>query len=453
MPVDHPMTGMHDRTVPLGRFDTLVQDRKESALAARREAKEIAWLLEELIALRPVLAEPGERLVQAIDQDLRGGLDAYGTECRLDRFSRDVRALWLRSVAAETACVLRSPTEQEAERLSRRHDSYGYERDLQPRELERRCDAFFGAVPRPWRSEHIVFSSGQAALLGVLMSFKSERPLRIQHLGSYFETCQLIRSCPSLCLPVESGADVVIAEPVACDGGFDYHGPGEIAAAVAQARALVLDTTLLGRNDNISDLLGNLDDALLVIRCASGLKLLQAGLELANVGIVGVHAQSRDALVDCAASLREMRTLCGTGLRLADVLALEAPFVFDASYADRYATAVLAHNAALARGVASRNRLFAAPSSAVPAPYCAFSIRGHDDGAYDRLESLIARMAKERRLLFEQGGSFGFRGHRYEVVRPEDAPPFLRVAMGRRGGWSCDGVIRLMAEIASAETV
>jgi hypothetical protein len=37
-------------------------------------------------------------------------------------------------------------------------------------------------------------------------------------------------------------------------------------------------------------------------------------------------------------------------------------------------------------------------------------------------------------------------------VKPAtDDPPFLRIAMGRRAGWSCDGVISLMRDIASRE--
>ena len=410
-------------------------------------------LLERMIEARPVIKDSAAALVSGLVQALKEESAPSRIELHLERFSRQLRALWLRSVAAETSWVLRSPTECEVSWLSAEHDGFGYERDLQPGELEERCSHFFDAVPAPWKAEHIIFSSGQAALLAILLSFKSVRPLRVQHLGGYFETRQLVQSCPSLCNLVAKDADIVIAEPVACDGSFDYHGKLEIAAAVAGANALILDTTLLGRADRIGDLLGGLDRNLLVLRCTSGLKLLQAGLELANVGIVSVHSRSGVALGKLAAALREIRTLGGFGLRYADVLALEAPFVFDPDYADRYAGRVFAHNAALASAVAERNQLFVPPFGANPSPYCVFSLRNCEEGAYDRLAAKIAAGAAERQILFNRGGSFGFRGHRYEIVRPEKQPPFLRVAMGRRSGWSFRGVLALMADIAARTSI
>ena len=69
--------------------------------------------------------------------------------------------------------------------------------------------------------------------------------------------------------------------------------------------------------------------------------------------------------------------------------------------------------------------------------------------AYDALDQEIASEAQRRRLNLARGGSFGFRGHRYEIVKPETGePPFLRIALGRRGGFSCEGVIAMIGEIA-----
>lgn len=421
--------------------------------SAREEARELVELLNCLIDHHPPIEERGLALAVTLERSLDTENSPHAMELHLEQFSRQMRALWLRSVNSETSWVLRSPTDREAKRLSIRHDAFGYERDLQPYELEGRCNSFFGTVPAPWKAEHVIFSSGQAALLSLLLAFKSRRPLRVQHLGGYFETRQLVQSCPSLCALVETDADIVIAEPVASNGGFAYHGEEEIAGAVAGAKALVLDTTLLGRTDGIDGLLSELDRSLLVLRCASGLKLLQAGLELANVGIVGVHSRSEETLAQFAGALREMRTLCGSGLRYADVLALEAPFVFDPLYADRYAGALFAHNAALAEAVTAQNRLFVPPFSTDPSPYCVFSLKDQSEEAYHRLADLIAATARARKILLDRGGSFGFRGHRYEIVRPENQPPFLRIAMGRRPGWSCRGVIELMAEIAACSSI
>jgi hypothetical protein len=116
---------------------------------------------------------------------------------------------------------------------------------------------------------------------------------------------------------------------------------------------------------------------------------------------------------------------------------------------------VFAHNRRLAEAVARANPRFAEashPSLLQPdadAPYCAFRLQTKDPAAYDGLETRIKEEAQRRRIRFEKGGSFGFRGHRYEAVKPEDGEPFLRVAMGARGGWSCEGVIDLMAGIAA----
>jgi hypothetical protein len=83
------------------------------------------------------------------------------------------------------------------------------------------------------------------------------------------------------------------------------------------------------------------------------------------------------------------------------------------------------------------------------APYCAFQLKQAAPEAYDALEQEIIAEASRRRLLLHPGGSFGFRGHRFEIVKPETGePPFLRVALGRRSGWSCEGVVAMMAEIA-----
>jgi hypothetical protein len=425
----------------------------DDLISARADGKELLDILHGLVAQRPACEDEGQALIAALAQTLQDEADPALLEVHLEQFSRKVRAFWLRAVAAETSWVLRSPTEQEAGWISARHDAFGYERDLQPVELEERCNAFYGQVPWSWSAEHVLFSSGQAALQSVLLALGSPQPLRVRHLGGYFETRELIRKTPSLCTLVEGQADVVIAEPVASNGNFCCHGVEEILAAAQGARILLLDTTLLGRDDGLEQVLLRTKRDVMVIRIASGLKLLQGGLELANVGLVGVHARSATQRMAFASALRERRTLSGAGLRFADVLALEAPFVFDAGFADGYAGAIFAHNAALARAVGETNRLFVPPFTASPAPYCIFALRSGDDSAYDKLAERIAQMASERKLLFPRGGSFGFRGHRYEIVCPEDRAPFLRVAMGRRGGQSCQGIIALMAEIAGSLTV
>jgi len=88
------------------------------------------------------------------------------------------------------------------------------------------------------------------------------------------------------------------------------------------------------------------------------------------------------------------------------------------------------------------------------APYSAYRLKDHNVASYDVLEQHLTREAERRDLQFELGGSFGFRGHRFEVVRPETGEePFLRVALGCRAGWSCDEIVALMTEVARASSV
>ena len=81
---------------------------------------------------------------------------------------------------------------------------------------------------------------------------------------------------------------------------------------------------------------------------------------------------------------------------------------------------------------------------------CAFELAtGNSAEALEALACRIEDEAKARGLLIERGGSFGFRGHRFEVIEPETGEPsFLRVALGARDDHSCAGLIDLMAELA-----
>jgi hypothetical protein len=156
--------------------------------------------------------------------------------------------------------------------------------------------------------------------------------------------------------------------------------------------------------------------------------------------------------------LKRCRTLTGAGLRFVDALALEAPFFLDRGATQPYADRVFAHNASLARAVMAENRLFKPLAEAGLAdaslPYCAFELAAANSvEALEALGARIDREARARGLLIERGGSFGFRGHRYEVIEPESGePPFLRIALGARADRSGSGFIELMAELARGQT-
>jgi hypothetical protein len=422
------------------------------AIAA--ESRELHELAQGLADHAPQLSRPIARLESAFETSLIHAAHPLDAEQATETFARRLRRLWLEAAGAEAGSVYRSPAANEARRLARHHDAFGYERDLQPESLEARCTAFFPPPPPGWRQQHLIFSSGQAAMTCALLGLGAlfGGPLRIAHRGAYFETRALIKLMPFLHdAKFAQTADIVLDEPVCCDGQFHQIDTGKLLSS--SPSAVIFDTTLLGRNDGVDRYLAVLPSgpAPVVIRVTSCLKLFEAGLELANAGILSIY--TRDTERDIATGFRRIRTLTGAGLSLADAIALDAPWFLDAASADRYAAAIFDHNARLAGAVSASNSRFAEithPALAGgAAPYCAFQLREPSPEAYEALEREIAAEADRRRLLLAHGGSFGFRGHRFEVVKPETGePPFLRIAMGRRSGWSCDGIVAMMGDLA-----
>ena len=113
----------------------------------------------------------------------------------LERAARALRHIWLQAAASSTSKTYRSPTEDEPSVTSSgEFHNFGYERELQPDALERRCTRFFASPPPGWSQDHVLFSSGQAAMTAVLalISSRQERPLRLRHDGCYFETLNLL---------------------------------------------------------------------------------------------------------------------------------------------------------------------------------------------------------------------------------------------------------------------
>ena len=423
--------------------------------AITAEARELHELAQHLADHAPQLSSPISRLESAFEKSLAHAAHPLDAEQAAETFARRLRRVWLEAAGAEAGAVYRSPTASEVQRIARHHDAFGYERDLQPETLEARAKAFFPAPPQGWTQDHLIFSSGQAAmtsaLLGLSQRLSTGQPIRIAHRGAYFETRALIKLMPLLQeATFAQTADIVLDEPICCDGQFHQIDTKKLLSS--QPKAVIFDTTLLGRDDGVVNYLESLGEkSPIVLRITSCLKLFEAGLELANAGILSVYSRGAD---DLGTDLRRIRTLTGSGLSLADAIALEAPWFFDASEADHYVAAIFAHNARLAEEVSAANKRFAPvthPSlSGSNAPYCAFQLKQGSPEAYDALEKEIIAEASRRRLLLHHGGSFGFRGHRFEIVKPETGePPFLRVAMGRKAGWSCEGIITMMGEIAS----
>lgn len=390
------------------------------------------------------------------------GNDYLAQERHLETAALTLRQAWLKAAHRPADASLKSPGDGEIARVPCGEGlHFGYERDLDVSILEDR-GAAYARPPAGWTSDMVIFRSGQAALASILQfvaaTWGDRRTLSIAHAGAYFETRALLASWPRRSFrptPVSVvSADVVIGEPVWCDGcfGVTEHLP-------RARRVMLLDTTMVGPAYDLGPCLSATgDDCDLAIAISSGLKLDQAGLELANVGIVRllVRDRARPRTAEIAGRLRQLRGLMATGLTFDELSALSAPWFLDRAYADTYVSAIFANNRALAQSIGRDSPVFtprchpALSTSAADAPFCAIQLREPSPARYRRLVEIVEQQSDQRALLLTKGGSFGFRGHRFELIEPApgQGDPFLRIALGWRDGHSCRGLSELLGELA-----
>jgi hypothetical protein len=461
---------------------------KPSATTAeptRLECAELLYLGEALAAKIPSSAGLLTAWQAAVSALMDDDLPPWEMEGEIDRLALALRRICLGLAHAASDRALRSPRDQD---LTMAPDGtaidFGYERGIEPQTLEDRCERYAPA-PKGWRADHVLFSSGQAAMNTLLLALSPRgatptNPPRIRHLGGYFETEELVamlashgmaRELPKLGIDT---ADVLIIEPVYFDRAAQSHIVDIQAALRAHCASVegcpslvIVDTTLNGPCFDLDRILpsemGCLEPPPLIARLSSGLKLDQGGLELANVGIVSLYRHaSQSFTIDPVEKLKRARVLTGTGLGFDAIGALEAPWFLDRGFARSYADSVFENNALLAERLAEIGEgLFAHishPSLAVEgaqAPFVLLQLHEDSPENYRRLEEIIARVGKARQIRFDKGGSFGFRGHRFEAILPEagEITPFLRVSVGARKGWSRDGLIALLEELAAAKSL
>lgn len=380
----------------------------------------------------------------------------------LDHAALDLRRAWLAKAHRPADATLKSPCDGEVSQLPDGQSiCFGYERELSARLLERRSPLCH-PVPHGWQSARILYRSGQAALSSLLHHVaraETGLPLSLHHAGRYFETGALLDLWPRQVITAADGSastvDVLIGEPVHCDGQFGLSRPDRLPRA---RRALLLDTTMTGLRVDIGPWFERFDGSFAAI-FRSGLKLDQAGLELANVGIVQLFVRDGASLdlAATAAALERIRALTGTGLTLDELAALSAPWFLNRTHLDRYTGQVFANNAALARAIGTGSTLFADRchpsllSREAVAPFCAIRLRQGDAAAHRRLLRHVEMEIGRRDLALAKGGSFGFRGHRYELIEPDPqaGEPFLRVAMGYRGDADRDRIVDFFRELSA----
>jgi hypothetical protein len=394
----------------------------------------------------------------------RAGIPEFNisSECEddLEAAALALRRAWFERAHKPADATLKSPCAGTTVPMPGGHTvRFGYERDLDVSMLEER-GALDHPTPDGWTSSRVLCRSGQSALSCLLHLVTSPAvpavPLTLQHAGRYFESKSLVDLWPRHVFrhapAAASEVDVLLGEPVFCDGRFGVSDPRTLPRA---RRALLLDTTLVGTAVDLSPWFDRVNGPLVAV-FRSGLKLDQAGLELANVGIVQLFVREGTG-VGAADSLRRIRGLTGSGLTLDELAALSAPWFLDRTYLQHYTSAIFAHNAALGSAIGRESAVFeerghpSLISEGAEAPFCTVRLRGGDGASHRWLLGIVDAEVGRRGLHATKGGSFGFRGHRYELIEPdrEDGVPFLRVALGFREGRTLEGLIALFRELAS----
>lgn len=138
-----------------------------------------------------------------------------------------LRRAWLARAHRPADATLKSPCEGEVSRLPDGQSvCFGYERELSTRLLEERAPLCY-PVPSGWQSVRVLCRSGQAALSCLLhhvARVAAALPLTLHHAGRYFETGALLDLWPrQVFMPgdgTSSPVDVIVGEPVYCDGQF-----------------------------------------------------------------------------------------------------------------------------------------------------------------------------------------------------------------------------------------
>jgi len=423
---------------------------------------------------------------ELLDLTQAASLETPDGERHLDVLVGQLRRAWMATAHEHADVTYRSPAADERKVLpSRTTIAYGYERSLENNPLEERLPAY-RPVPAGWSARHLLFSSGMAALSGIMQALPAMlgprgRQSSLLVAASYYETLDLVAlgTHGSAARVVHDDAafaaacdasppDAAFVEPIIYDPWlrpFDVATAARVLAAASNEPVLVIDSTLVGPSLPISRILDTAASLPLVVQASSGLKLDQAGLELANVGIVSLYAPTlRRAQLDAAAEqLRMVRRLNGTSLTIDTVALLDIPFFLDAATFYEYCSAVFAHNADLARAVPAGGLFETVAHPALDprglpwsqAPFVFFHLRDDRAANYAALERLVIDEAAERGLALERGGSFGFRGHRCEAVVLQGAARngVFKVALGARSGPSIDGIVRLLREIAAFPSV
>lgn len=439
--------------------------------------------LVDLTAAQGAEDEPDWKACRTWLHDVDLADDPLDVEHHLEEASERIRALLLRRGHALDERHFRSPDSTGARFLpSGTPFNHSYERSLPLAHLESRLAPT--DLPDGWEHASVVFRSCMAALGHVVQSLvhmlrpTEDRPLSVGFWGDYFETDLLLEYQSSAVLRWSKIAsddlaatlrhEVLLLEPVRYNWTLDVLDVASWARAWRNAptrpKVIVVDTTLVSAlwpRNRVLNALSGLGDVV-VIEVRSGLKLDQQGLELANLGIVDVHAHVRDGGVPTAEQLatvlRLARGTTGSGPSVADAAALDAPFLFDPAWNRRHAGQVFANNARVAQEIRDVRGIFAnvvhpslqpTPGGISQSPFVIVELAEDTLLNHGLVLAALRREAARRRVRFTHGSSFGFRSHRFETIVPRVAAAqgLFKVAAGARTGPFLDTIIEILREI------
>jgi hypothetical protein len=181
---------------------------------------------------------------------------------------------------------------------------------------------------------------------------------------------------------------------------------------------------------------------------------------------MSIYSSTSESTADISFRMRRFRSAMGLGLNMDQVAALDYPGFLDQAVSDHHSTLIFVNNAYVARHVdTGRELLFDAKShpvlngdSSCPwavAPFVYLRLRkGSNKEDLQFLKYVFFTEAEKRRLMFQPGSSFGFRGHRCELGGIRDVAGYetIRVAMGCRSGPHMNETIKLINDISHMQT-
>jgi len=186
--------------------------------------------------------------------------------------------------------------------------------------------------------------------------------------------------------------------------------------------------------------------------------------------VVHVFRPEGDVSPVSADRLRERlivhRGISGGALTVNQTAALEAPWFLDPDCFARHASRVFANNAALAEAIRLKGGIFSRVNHPALSPKADLAwavspfvvLHLSEDAASDcgKVVAILVHEARRRGLNFDLASSFGFRGDRFEIIRPlvqirehGESAGLLKIAMGSRGGPTQAEVVRLVNDIAA----